>query len=565
MPKSPEFNETCLLEAIAIAKTQKKPNIAKIAREFNVSYTTLRTRLQKVKSPTTPTMSNKNLLQPYQEKALINWIIQMRNWNLPPTASVIAAWANQALARAGHPEKRVSKMWPYRFEARIPAHLGLAPVRQNTKELRRIQAEDAGLLQHWYDQLKVLLNGVPARLVYNFDECGFQPGQGRARKVFGSIKSSCPDLPEGEKGENITALECISADGWIMDPFFIFKASGSFMEAWYQGSETLPPETMTAISPNGWISDELALAWLLQFDRATKDRTKRGEKRYLIFDGHGAHLTLEFLQYCEDNTIIPFGFLPHSTHLCQPLDGKPFLTYKQQFRLINNELSFWGGRPYGKAEFLQIIQPVREKAFTQRIIRESFKDRGIWPVNGSQIIKQLMNQLVIPDIAVPELRSTPSPSPPLLSSSVENSPPATIEALTRNQSKIMKNLTQSSEKSKRDLKKVFQHQMEKLEELHMTQEAICRIRTAQEPQRQNYTKRQVKPLSSNGTLKTRDAIRSIKARKVKDIAKEEKKLAKQFEKVYGYLPTQRSEERIQRAIENERLARESGEDFFIDN
>lgn len=44
-------------------------------------------------------------------------------------------------------------------------------------------------------------------------------------------------------------------------------------------------------------------------------------------------------------------------------------TYK-----LHNELSFWGGRPYGKAEFLQIIQPVREKAFTQRIFRKSFKE-----------------------------------------------------------------------------------------------------------------------------------------------------------------------------------------------
>jgi hypothetical protein len=226
-------------------------------------------------------------------------------------------------------------------------------------------------------------------------------------------------------------------------------------------------------------------------------------------------------------------------------------------------LSFWGGKPVGKAEFLWIIQLVRAKAFTQRIIRESFKDRGIWPVNGKEIVAQLNNQLVIPDIAVPELHG--SCSPPLLSSSVENSPPATIDALTRNQAKIMKDLDKLSDKTKRNLTKVFRHQMEKLEELQMTQEAICRIRATQEPQRRIPTKRQVKPLSSNGIIKTRDAIRSIEARKQKDIAKEKKKLAKQFEKVYGYQPTQRSEGRIQQAIENEQRSREAGEDFFIDN
>lgn len=339
----------------------------------------------------------------------------------------------------------------------------------------------------------------------------------------------------------------------------------------YYGSEceSLPPTTMTAVSPNGWISDEIALAWLGYFITSTLHRTERGEKRYLIFDGHGSHLTLEFLQRCEDNNIIPFGFIPHSTHLCQPLDGKPFLNYKQQFRLINNELAFWGGRPYGKADFLGIIGPIRQKAFTQRIIRESFKDRGIWPVDGSKIVEKLTNQLVIPDLIAPDLRSygpsTPSPPPNLSSSSIENSPPQSIEVLEKNQAKIMKDLTALSEKSKRNLTRTFAHQRSKMEELAMTQDAIRRIRCAQEPQRRNYTKRQVKPLSQDGILQTRDANRSIKVRKEKEVEKEERRLAKQFKKAHGYSPTKRSEESIQRAIENERVAREAGELFFVDN
>ena len=101
MPKSPEFNESHLLEAIATAKAQKKLNIAKIAREFNVSRTTLTSRVKKAKSPTTPTKSACKALQPYQEKALTNWILKMHSWNLPPTAGVIQAWANRALERSG--------------------------------------------------------------------------------------------------------------------------------------------------------------------------------------------------------------------------------------------------------------------------------------------------------------------------------------------------------------------------------------------------------------------------------------------------------------------------------
>jgi hypothetical protein len=69
-------------------------------------------------------------------------------------------------------------MWVYRFLKRLPLDLG--PVKQRTKESKRIQAEDAGLLAHWYDLLKNMLQGIPPRLVYNFDKCGFRLGEGKS-------------------------------------------------------------------------------------------------------------------------------------------------------------------------------------------------------------------------------------------------------------------------------------------------------------------------------------------------------------------------------------------------
>lgn len=108
---------------------------------------------------------------------------------------------------------------------------------------------------------------------------------------------SCPDLAEALKGENVTAVECISADGWQMDPMIIFTSQGAFTESWFHGSENLPLNVVVGVSAAGWINDELALTWLYHFIATTgqPDRLKRGEKRYLIFDGHGSHLTLEFL------------------------------------------------------------------------------------------------------------------------------------------------------------------------------------------------------------------------------------------------------------------------------
>jgi transposase-like protein len=89
MTKSANFDESRMAEACRLASGQKKPNITKIAREFNVSRTTLADRIKKAKTPTTPTTPLKNALSLYQEKALTNWIVQMYKWNLPPTAGLI--------------------------------------------------------------------------------------------------------------------------------------------------------------------------------------------------------------------------------------------------------------------------------------------------------------------------------------------------------------------------------------------------------------------------------------------------------------------------------------------
>ncbi|KAF7169957.1 hypothetical protein CNMCM5623_002481 [Aspergillus felis] len=484
MPKSSKINESYILKACEAAQAQEKPNISKIAREYGVPYATLRDRVKKHVHPQTANKPVNRALKGYQEEALIQWIVSMRDRNMPVTPKLLEEYANQTLRRAGE-SRQVSKMWAYRFKKRLPEHLNLGPVRQNTRESKDIQAEDAGLLAHWYNQLANVIKDIPARLVYNFDECGFQTGEGKSRKVIGSKgkgKASVPDLAESERGENITAIECVAADGWQMDPWFIFKGNGIFMESWFNGSEALPPDTTIATSPNGWISDELAVQWLQNFVKATNERIKKGEKRILLFDGHGSHLTVEFLQICEDNGIIPFGFLPHTTHLCQPLDGKLFSSYKQHFRRMNNELSYRSGEPVGKSEFLRMIGPVREKAFNQRVIREAFKDRGIWPVN-SKIADDLAVQLweQIPDSYAPDLReTTPSTSSrPASSSSINISPPTTIQALEKNQAELSKHADLLTPELQRNLGQIFEHNRIAAEHLAMANEIISQIRAAQ--------------------------------------------------------------------------------------
>jgi hypothetical protein len=49
--------------------------------------------------------------------------------------------------------------------------------------------------------------------VYNFDECGVQPGEGKSQSVLNTKGRKVQDVPKAEHSDNITALECIAADG----------------------------------------------------------------------------------------------------------------------------------------------------------------------------------------------------------------------------------------------------------------------------------------------------------------------------------------------------------------
>jgi hypothetical protein len=86
-------------------------------------------------------------------------------------------------------------------------------------------------------------------------------------------------------------------------------------------------------------NNELGLAWLEQvFDHPTKAKARR-EWRLLNLDGHGSHLTSDFIDYCDGNRILLAIFPPHATHSLQPLDVVLFIRFLQTI-LENSTATF---------------------------------------------------------------------------------------------------------------------------------------------------------------------------------------------------------------------------------
>jgi hypothetical protein len=120
-------------------------------------------------------------------------------------------------------------------------------------------------------------------------------------------------LQEGS-GERITLLACICADGTKMAPAIIYQCKGGLRCGWVEDVEVQKHEVFVATSSSGWTNNKLGLAWLEQvFERST-GKKPRSSYRLLILNGHRSHLTMDFIEYCDQNKILIVIFRPHSTH-----------------------------------------------------------------------------------------------------------------------------------------------------------------------------------------------------------------------------------------------------------
>ena len=161
---------------------------------------------------------------------------------------------------------------------------------------QRAQCEDPKVIRTWFEILQRtrMQYGILDEDIFNFDETGFAMGVIATSKVVArSEMPGKPHLIQPGNQEWVTAIECINASGWAIPTTIIFKGK-VHIKGWYQDGR-LPGDWRIEVSKNGWTTDEIGLRWLLKvFIPATTSRTV-GRYRLLVLDGHGSHLTPQFV------------------------------------------------------------------------------------------------------------------------------------------------------------------------------------------------------------------------------------------------------------------------------
>jgi hypothetical protein len=150
----------------------------------------------------------------------------------------------------------------------------------------------------------------------------------------------------------------VCADGTVLPPGLIFAAESNHIEStWVADVDIKRHKVHCTVTVSGWSTDDSGLGWLEQvFQRYTKKKVQR-RQRLLMMDGHGSHLTMKFIDYCDKHKIQLCIYPPHSTQTLQPLDVvmfKPMSTNYSQ-KLTQHLYNAQGLLPIKKADFFRLF------------------------------------------------------------------------------------------------------------------------------------------------------------------------------------------------------------------
>nr|CAA83918.1 transposase [Pyricularia grisea] len=361
--------------------------IAKTSRKWGIPRSTLQSRL-KGSQPYKKAQSPFQRLSTEQEKHLADWVLTQTALGLPPTHQELRFFAERILQAAGE-TKGLGKRWITRFLARYPI---LKTQRPRRIDNARVNGATTEVIKSWWLYItNPVINAIKPENRWNMDETGIMEGKGSNGLVLGL--NGIRPLQRKEPGTRgwTTIIECISATGVALPPLVIFKGK-NVQQQWFPTDLSPFDNWQFHATENGWTNNQTAIEWLKKvFIPYTQPLTP--EKRLLVLDGHGSHITDEFMLLCLQNNIQLLYLPPHSSHVLQPLDLSVFGPLKEAYRRQLGFVSqFCCSTVIGKRNFLLCYRKARLKAFIAKTIQSGWRTTGLWPVN---LVKPLLSPFLL--------------------------------------------------------------------------------------------------------------------------------------------------------------------------
>jgi hypothetical protein len=374
------------LAALDSLKPGERLNYTATAKKFGIGRDALSRRHRGIQGSREQQYGNQQNLSPVQESHLIEYVDRLCERGLPPTKRMIRNFAQEIA------QKYVGNNWIDRFLKRH--NIDIYTRWASGMEKERKEADSAFKYALYFKLLERKLEEykIQPRLIYNMDEKGFLIGKlSKMKRIFTQHtweERGIKQMIEDGNREWVTVIGCICADGTWHPPTCIYKGtSGYLRENWIEGFDPVKYDCDFTTSPTGWTNDDLGYKWLLKFNERTKKKARQAY-RLLILDGHGSHVTMKFINFCDMNRIILGIYPPHSTHTLQPLDIALFRPLSQAY---SERLTAWIAKTEGfsniqKRHFFTLFWPAWNDSFTEENILSGFESTGINPFNPQRVI-----------------------------------------------------------------------------------------------------------------------------------------------------------------------------------
>ena len=279
--------------------------------------------------------------------------------------TVPESWTKQR--RAGHAWwKRFSSQ--HKLSIRSPE--ATSPARETAFNRYNVQA--------FYKNLTEVLddNTFEATDFFILDETGCTTVQNSPNVVASKGAKQIGSMTLQERGELVTAVYTIRADGYTLPPMLLYPIV-NYRDYLIHGS---PPRTIGAASRSGWINEELFVRYLEHFVKIT--RCSKDQKALLILDNHESHCSLSAIDYAKEHGIIMVTLPPHTSPKLQPLDVSVFFPFKNAHnKAIEAHMRSNPAKPLTIYDTAQLVNSAQMAAMTPQNVIAGFLKTGIFPFN----------------------------------------------------------------------------------------------------------------------------------------------------------------------------------------
>jgi hypothetical protein len=386
--------ETRMLQAISDYQNRRYTSIRAAAAANDVDRKSLGRRLQGGISRAIA-REPQQLLSNQQEQMLVRWILDLEVQGHPPSFTQVR---DLVVIIRGIPTEHssIGQNWISRFIQRHPE------IRSKVgKKIHglRLQSTTPESLNRWFKHFNTVQErySISWEHIYNMDETGLALGVCANQQVIGRVDTTQSYKATPENREWVSIIETISATGRRLQCLIIFKGN-MLQSTWFTDPDT--PNYSYTVSPNGWTSNTIGLAWLSQI---FLPQTATNGYRLLLLDGHKSHATYEFMWQCHINQVVLVYLIPHSSHILQPLDLACFSLLKCRYRdEIANLARYDDASAVKKSRFLKTYEKASNEALSTYYIRTAWNAAGIYPwdprkvIRSSQVLQNSQNERILP-------------------------------------------------------------------------------------------------------------------------------------------------------------------------